>query len=208
MSAEWKDVYTPMAELPPAVREIYEYHPDKAKQLLTEAGYPTGFSTEILTYAVYSDRVQIIAGYWAKIGIDCKIRVVETAAYMSEVYGKKYPAVCASAAGLSDPPTTLSYFLSTAYYNYACANFPHYDEVVNKIQVTLDPVERAKLCKEINVWYLENVVSFAFPTQKVTYFWQPWVYNYHGELNLAQYQIGALAARIWLDQDLKKSRGR
>ena len=33
-------VYTPPDELPEDIRELYEYRPDKARELLTEAGYP------------------------------------------------------------------------------------------------------------------------------------------------------------------------
>ena len=43
---EFMDAYTPLEELPEVARETYEYHPDKARQLLTEAGYPNGFKTK------------------------------------------------------------------------------------------------------------------------------------------------------------------
>ncbi|MDP6577425.1 MAG: ABC transporter substrate-binding protein, partial [Dehalococcoidales bacterium] len=35
-------LYTPLEEMPRSVQELFEYHPDKAKELLAEAGYPDG----------------------------------------------------------------------------------------------------------------------------------------------------------------------
>jgi peptide/nickel transport system substrate-binding protein len=40
----FKDIYVPLEKLPPSVRELYTYNPEKAKKLLAEAGYPNCFS--------------------------------------------------------------------------------------------------------------------------------------------------------------------
>ena len=34
--------YTPITQMPANVKQLYEYHPDLARQLLAEAGYPNG----------------------------------------------------------------------------------------------------------------------------------------------------------------------
>ena len=201
MCVGWgEDVFTPREKLPPEVREIYEYHPEKAKELLAEAGYPKGFTTELLIGKALQERAEILAAFWSRIGVKAKIRVVETAAYISEVYGRKYPQMCAGNAGQADPPRVLNYYLSDGYYNYGMGNFPHYDEIVQKINGTLDPVERNKLIKEITVWFLGHNVNIAFPSQYVYNFWQPWVENYHGEYALGGYQLGQVVARVWVDQ--------
>ncbi len=48
-------MYTPMEEMPEWFQEMYEYHPDKARELLAEAGYPDGFKTEVLATAASAD---------------------------------------------------------------------------------------------------------------------------------------------------------
>jgi peptide/nickel transport system substrate-binding protein len=41
------DYFQPLEEMPASVQELFDYNPEKAKQLLAEAGYPDGFSFEV-----------------------------------------------------------------------------------------------------------------------------------------------------------------
>ncbi|UCD08744.1 MAG: ABC transporter substrate-binding protein, partial [Dehalococcoidales bacterium] len=45
---KWYDtIHTPLEELPAETQELYGYYPEKAKQLLAEAGYPDGFKIKV-----------------------------------------------------------------------------------------------------------------------------------------------------------------
>jgi peptide/nickel transport system substrate-binding protein len=59
----------------------------KAKQLLSEAGYPTGFTTSILGSSVTSFRDMLVAeqGMMAKIGITVNINIIDHPAYNSAI---------------------------------------------------------------------------------------------------------------------------
>jgi peptide/nickel transport system substrate-binding protein len=60
------------------------YDPDKARQLLQDAGYPGKFSpqsTLLYTTAVAADLMQILQGYWQAVGINVDIQVVDTPVY-------------------------------------------------------------------------------------------------------------------------------
>jgi peptide/nickel transport system substrate-binding protein len=61
------------------------YDPAKAKQLLTEAGYPDGFQTSIIVRNddTHRDVATAIQGYLAEVGVKLDIDVADTARYNS-----------------------------------------------------------------------------------------------------------------------------
>lgn len=65
----------------------YHYDPEKAKQLLAEAGYPDGgFTLEFATSPSFDQRVvQAIQGDLAKIGITVNINMTDHATYLKKV---------------------------------------------------------------------------------------------------------------------------
>jgi len=100
---EFADIYTPLEELPESTRELYEYHPDKAKELLAEAGYPDGFQTEVLCTASWVDLFSIYKDYWAKIGVDLTIKVAESGAYVGAIFGKRHEEMIICVEGIYAP---------------------------------------------------------------------------------------------------------
>lgn len=69
----------------------YEYNPEKAKQLLAEAGYPDGFSTSVSSPndSLSKGPLLVIQQYMAEVGIDMKINLSEFATYLDEVRNGK-----------------------------------------------------------------------------------------------------------------------
>jgi peptide/nickel transport system substrate-binding protein len=68
---------------------LYEYAPQKAKQLLAEAGYPHGFEFILRLaepYLAYRRAGEIIASQLAKVGLKAKIEIIEWGQWLSRVY--------------------------------------------------------------------------------------------------------------------------
>lgn len=63
----------------------YEYNPEKAKQLLAEAGYPNGFKTTFHTDTGQerSALAESLSNQLGKVGIQCEIIAMEPVAYQS-----------------------------------------------------------------------------------------------------------------------------
>jgi peptide/nickel transport system substrate-binding protein len=57
----------------------YPYNPDKARELLADAGYPDGFDTTIWYTSGGNDNIyQAVQAYWAEVGINAELEIVQT----------------------------------------------------------------------------------------------------------------------------------
>ncbi len=207
----WTDVYVPIADYPPEVREQWDYNPTKAKELLKDAGYPNGFQTEIVTEERYRERVELVAAYFEAIGVKPAIKVVDRATWVSMAWGygtKTYPHMIAGGAGAVSPLDSCVNKLTNAYYNTEMYANPAFDAKFNEILGTLDIAKRTQLYKDIQQLYFKDVSCITFPGEYVYHLWEPWVGGYHGEKCLGSMNFGGIAARMWIDQAAKKAAGR
>lgn len=201
-----QNVFVPLDKMPESVREYYGYHPDKAKQLLTEAGYPNGFKTEILCYADKIDLLAIVKGYWAKVGVDLTLDVREYTVWNSIRNARSHKEMVISLVG-TVAPFVFQAYASDSYMNLSMINDPRVQatrDVVRQNEVIND-AKCYQVLKELFPYILEQCWMIETPSPYLNTMWQPWIKGYGGEWTVGYSNAYNFPRFIWCDQALKES---
>jgi len=201
---EFKLVYTPLNELPESSRELYEYHPDKARQLLAEAGYPDGFKTEVVCQQGNVDLLSIVKDYWSKIGVDLELDIKEPGVYTSIRGSGTHEQMFIMGLGIN--PYRLLEFRQGHIYNLSKQTDPYIKEQLDLMdEYYFDYPKKSQILKELTKYIIAQSYYVQLPAPYVYTFWQPWVMGYHGEV-LTGYanNYAGWIKYIWIDQNLKE----
>lgn len=158
------------------IEDPYPYDPEKAKQLLKEAGYENGFSFEAIVKAKSPDLETglVLQQYFKDIGVDLKLVAEESGthwiheqagAYEDAALGYWYPDFPDAAGSLR------AFYYSENMPPDACCNFDYYaneevDELLDKAAQESDTDRRSEIYVEIN---------------RILYNYAPKVWLYHVE---------------------------
>src|SRR5436190_4853325 len=110
MHPDYHGYYEPLEKMPASVKELFTYDPAKAKKLLAEAGYPSGFTFKVqVTSASFEhmDLLPLIAGYLEKVGVKIEIQPMEYPAFLAAMTSKTHTAGYFMNNGHTNPTTTI-----------------------------------------------------------------------------------------------------
>jgi peptide/nickel transport system substrate-binding protein len=126
------------------------YDPARAKQLLTEAGYPNGFDTgEFYPYPPYYSMGEALAGYVQAVGIRNQIRTMERAAFLTAYREHKLRGVLVVINGtMGNAATRLAPYV-TRNGAYAYGVVPEIDDLFQRQARELDRAKRESLLHQI-----------------------------------------------------------
>ena len=196
-------------EWPEELKEEYSYDPDKARELLADAGYPNGFETSCITAAHYdSALLQIAKSYFMDIGVDMEIEVFDMPVYASicNVGDHEQMVFADSSAMVGTPLNSLSRRnTAVSAQDYTHHNDPYYIELMTDISSSTDISEALRLFTEADRYALEQHWAITLTSNAVTIAWQPWIKGYSGELVQGNTEKAEVFARLWIDQVLKES---
>ena len=205
---EYQCMYTPLDELPESVRMQYEYHPDKARQLLAEAGYPDGFTVNMLTYSVYVDRLCVIKEYWADIGVEMELDVKEAGAFTGQAYQHRHEDMILIYMDNSSVVAQPS-LRPGATMNMSIVDDPYCNEhllaELDKNTMNWDKI--CEIAKKEFPYVLEQCWSIEFPTAYSYIAWWPWLKSYQGEISVGFWNNPTYIRYLWLDLELKEEMG-
>ncbi len=133
----------------------FSYDPEKAKDLLAEAGYPDGFQTALNTpsgrYPMDKETAEAVAGQLSEVGIDVEVKVVEWGVYVNNFLlypeGLEAMHLMGWGAQLLDADDPLTYPLHTGEFRGRYSN-KGLDELVDAARVEMDQDRRYELYRE------------------------------------------------------------
>ena len=150
-----------------AVQNFFD--PDKAKEILAEAGYPDGEGFPTITYKypslqLDSDMAQALQAQWkTNLGVEVELQAEEQQVQVAERRSGDFQlARMRWTADFTDPFTFLSMYRSNDSYNDNKTNCPEYDELMAQSNQESDPTARFELLHQAeNV--LVNDYCFGVP---------------------------------------------
>ena len=142
---------------------VYSYDPEKAKELLAEAGYGDGFPLTISVPSAFSQHVataEIIVENLKAVGIDAKMDLIEWSTWLSECYhGRNFQATVVGVDGKLAPSDWLAKYVSDNAKNFMNYNSPQFDELFAKAKAAIDDTEKAGYYKEAEMLLAEDAVN-------------------------------------------------
>jgi len=183
----------------------YPYDPAKAKELLAEAGYPDGFSTDIWAMPVQRPynpdarrMAELIQADWAKVGVDAEIVSFEWGEYLSRSKKGEHQTVLLGWTGDNGDPDNFLYVLlgcaaANDGTNRARWCYKPFDDLLVEAKRTTDVARRTELYEEAQVVFKEQA---------------PWITVAHSVVfmpmssNVTGYKIDPFGAHIFYGVDI------
>lgn len=135
-----------------SLADAYPYDPDKAKALLTGAGYPDGFRFTIKVpsnYQPHVDTAVVLAEQLKQVGIDAQIQLIDWNTWLNDVYSNRdfEGTVVGFDASILSPTALLARWVSGSSKNMIGFHNEEYDAVYAQALETVDDAEQTALFK-------------------------------------------------------------
>jgi len=143
---------------------LYPYNPEKAKQLLAEAGYPNGFGAVLKLpepYAYARRSGEIITDQLSRVGIKLLIEVIQWGQWIDRVF--KNAEYDLTVIGHSEPFDIEIYSRPQYYFRY---NNPKFQELIKRAEEEMNEPQRKKIYADAQRMIAEDAVNaflFVYP---------------------------------------------
>ncbi|MBI2287733.1 MAG: hypothetical protein HYU83_01910, partial [Chloroflexi bacterium] len=164
-------------EWPEVFQEAMKYQPEKARQLLAEAGYPSGFKMEVIVESVADriDELSLIKDYLAKIGVALDIQPKESGVFASISQGKTHKETIYTGAGAMH--YDWESWRPGAPANVGMINNPAVNKAITEFSnyFFISDDKAFRIMRETVVYIAEQFWVVPFPSPHEYVIWQPWL---------------------------------
>jgi peptide/nickel transport system substrate-binding protein len=137
----------------PNLQPKYTYNPEKAKELLKQAGYPNGVDVELQTpvgrYTLDKQLTEAMVPMLNAVGIRTKLLTPEWATLWANVQNGKVPFYYMGRGGVVDPSAALSQYFETGGSPRIGYSNPKVDELLSAERQAFDPAKRKKILGQV-----------------------------------------------------------
>jgi peptide/nickel transport system substrate-binding protein len=162
---------------------LYEYNPDTAIQMLSDAGYPDGFSMDLVTSELtgYKAMYESMQAQLSKVGVTINLTVVDHSSYHSLIREDTNPIVIYIAWRPNADVYLTRFFLSDSIVvtgSTPDTNFSHYDKIDDLIlqaRSADNQDTQIELWKEAQIQILSDMAAYPLQYQNQVYARQSYV---------------------------------
>lgn len=191
----------------PELGEYMQYDPERAKELLAEAGYGDGIRGTMPSQwqsGASLNVLELIQADWRKIGVDIEIETPEQTAFFEQLYSASWEDLIGLyflTQGTDPDNFTYELMHSSSSKNIFHINDPKVDDLCEQQRTELDPDKRREIVQEIINIELDQVFRiWAVNPYKIN-IRQPTVFNVTDGLYawISGWGCG-VAERVWLNR--------
>jgi peptide/nickel transport system substrate-binding protein len=207
----------PYEEWPQDLKDEYTYNPRSAKELLSQAGYPNGFKTNVVVGTdAEMGLLGIIKTYFAAVGIDMEIRTVENTEWLDFVKKEhKHDQLAHRTGGsplghTSAPIHDLAQFRKGSPNNWAMVEDNSFDSFLSMALKATSLNKMKEIIRGANEYVARQHFTISLLHPAAYSLSQPWVKGFNAQFGSAWAHAGGPSrssfylSRFWIDHDRKK----
>ena len=182
----------------------YEYNPEKAKELMKQAGYADGFTVEqcigTANKSWGTGIYEAMMPFLKEINVTLKVQQMEGAAMAERLRQGDYQTFIWSLGTGPDPLATLERWKSDNQQsagNYVKYNNPEFDKMLDMAAAERDPVKNKEYLQKAEALFVEDAPVWFFNYNKAVMAHHPWV---HGLAPVAVEMMYQDLTSVWVDE--------
>lgn len=193
-----------VANLPESSRELFEYNPDKARQLLIDAGYPNGVKVTIGTDQSLAEVFTLVKAMWDDIGIETELTIGDGGAHWGILLSHAMSGAMHAQWGFSaGGPAMDSRGGVITYFNLSDVQDDDMNVIYDLLDDEWDSDARLDLYADLYLRAISQAYEIPMPVEFVYNYWQPYVGGYSGEMGVGYAGPLGYIDYIWIEEDLR-----